>query len=511
MSDIFHIYERTPDTVFLAFFSICISCIIFIISAFYQWKFLRLSQHPFIKKRYPFLVFFYTLNNELFILFERTCSALIRTGIYSPLWFQWFRWILFVFFLHTSSFSFLLRVYLLFYNIQFSKANDSNEWKNYIKNENSNQSFFIKYKSTLGSIYYIYKWFILIWFLSVILVIIILLTIDFYHSSLCDSIIFVLTCILLAIFWLNTPMFHDQFLIRTEIKYILLVYALILIHYIIYTITGLVFHETFISWFITHCFTTIFIAIFNTFSLIWPIYKYTKMRYKSKHNIDESVVSSYAMSGVNDINNNDIGNSFTLSLQNLPPITDEMERERSNDPMYIQVKITDIIKEEIGFNAFIKHLMKEFSIENILAVVEMTQFKQRFNKILKTKQKLKQKNSANMDHERNSSLMGNVANKLRNSLREKMFDVMQLTQTKSDTSEKEEEEYNDEYDGNDNDNINNNLSVKHRTSQKILIDIRSDIIELPLKLPKSTIVWNNYGEENSMNECKKIIILLYKK
>ena len=216
-SNLIKTFDKTPTTVGLATTSILISCFLTIFNIYYQWRFLRLRQHPFICKRHPYLVSLYASLNTLSILIDRTLSVLIHSGIYTAIWFQWFRWILWVTLLRSAIIAMLLRVYLLFYNVQWTKANDLNRWKCYInKNEDKKlaQSFFIDYHSTYGNIRYVYKYFIAIWlFLTTITVS--AFAISFYVSSLCDAIIYILICLIMAILWLKTPMFHDQFLIQS--------------------------------------------------------------------------------------------------------------------------------------------------------------------------------------------------------------------------------------------------------------------------------------------------------
>merc|ERR1719295_2369200 len=45
------------------------------------------------------------------------------------------------------------------------------------------------------------------------------------------------------------------------------------------------------------------------------------------------------------------------------------------------IGVADVIAERLGFDAFMGHLRQEFSMENLLAVVEMTQYKVRCTQI----------------------------------------------------------------------------------------------------------------------------------
>eukprot|EP01083_Nonionella_stella_P084849 234950_1 len=47
----------------------------------------------------------------------------------------------------------------------------------------------------------------------------------------------------------------------------------------------------------------------------------------------------------------------------------------------LELDIIDVISETIGFEAFMNHLNKEFSMENLLALIEFNQFKQRYREI----------------------------------------------------------------------------------------------------------------------------------
>merc|ERR1719334_433719 len=46
-----------------------------------------------------------------------------------------------------------------------------------------------------------------------------------------------------------------------------------------------------------------------------------------------------------------------------------------------QFNIIDVLRTEIGFEYFMAHLAKEFSMENLLAIIEFTQYKQRYRQI----------------------------------------------------------------------------------------------------------------------------------
>ena len=54
----------------------------------------------------------------------------------------------------------------------------------------------------------------------------------------------------------------------------------------------------------------------------------------------------------------------------------------------LELDIIDIIKEPIGFEAFMSHLAKEFSMENLLGIVEMSQYKSRYRYIRKIKEEI---------------------------------------------------------------------------------------------------------------------------
>ena len=141
-------YSLTFTSLILSIISISVSFVFVLIIIYYLFKFLRLRQHPFILKRYPYLITIYVCFNILFLLIERTLSVLIHSGIYTNIWFEWMRWIFFTSFIHGGSFVLLLRIYLVFYNVQWTKLNDNHQWIFYInkinqKNKNEN-NFFIK-------------------------------------------------------------------------------------------------------------------------------------------------------------------------------------------------------------------------------------------------------------------------------------------------------------------------------------------------------------------------------
>merc|ERR1712228_738170 len=180
-----------------------------------------------------------------------------------------------------------------------------------------------------------------------------------------------------------------------------------------------------------------------------------------------------------------------------------LESKLSSDAMFVFVTITDVIREDMGFNAFMDHLAKEFSMENLLAIVEMTQYKKRFQKIFKIK------------HERGKSSLMNVANRLRNSLHGKLTDTLQLTSSENQSNVTEitgltEDECNDDQEKSPK---SSSSEKKKRKRAKSLVDVRSDIIELPSGLPLSAIVYSEKDENNEdgdkLIECKRIVKQLY--
>ena len=133
------------------------------------------------------------------------------------------------------------------------------------------------------------------------------------------------------------------------------------------------------EWFIIQCFAIVLIFLLGLVQTWWVLWKLKTALQAEK---------------VRDRENSYTDSSKERKIPKAPPRTHTQQASFNLDEEkeILELDIIDIINEPIGFEAFMSHLAKEFSMENLLGVVEMTQYKQRYRQIRKIKKDIEEGN-----------------------------------------------------------------------------------------------------------------------
>lgn len=231
------------------------------------------------------------------------------------------------------------RIWLLFYDYKYQSALNSKEWQvllmdiNGDENECSN-NWFIANKRSFGNGRYIIKISFIYWIfvVSIFLAIMFLFSDEIhtkYHPEWSFTFSVSSICIIFcACIWCRYPSFNDEFCIKQEIKYI---------------VYGFAIHTLIVGLFIV-----IFSALRLNYKLWW---------------MATALV---------------LDNNFLTMIYLLVCGVMRLNRKKSEingDEVHLQLKLKNILCSVDGYHSFMNHLMKEFSVENLLFVTEYLQFR----------------------------------------------------------------------------------------------------------------------------------------
>ena len=244
---------------------------------------------------------------------------------------------------------FLFKVYILWYEIGFQKACINIEWKGHIDPEykNKNNKFdqlFIKYHHQNKYKKYVISFVILPMIIASISLIIITMLVctdnNYSKVLLYIVIVIILYCIPIIfsiVFWVYTPKFDDIFCIRKEVKRLIIIISLFIFGLLIL----IAVHE----------YTNIPVGIIN---VIYSIIMTSIAIYSSTIKV--------------------------LKENNILNKSKEKRKDYKFELQPININMHDlmdtVLSHNIGFNLFMHHLSKEFAMENLLCIIECTQYKQ---------------------------------------------------------------------------------------------------------------------------------------
>ena len=250
------------------------------------------------------------------------------------------------------------RLWMTYYNIKVQKLIDQNEWQT--DNDNDHQSFFIKYRSSLGHKKRALYFTIL---LSIPTIVLIVILRWFYGSDRIrplTTLIFFLPLIISLILVCICPEFDDVFKIRKEVKYSSL--AMSFIMFSVFVIRTLIptgppqFEYLFVM------IMAISMPISMQITVIYyPLKSYnlpTNALWARKYAKNQTAeVTRQIISGHNDENKED-----------------ENDLEIEMVPQYLQIPMAKVLENDQGFDLFARHLSHEFAVELILFFVETQQY-----------------------------------------------------------------------------------------------------------------------------------------
>lgn len=310
----------------------------------------------------------------------------------------------------------LWKFYLLFYEINYSKEAMNNGWKNIINHDENTglKSWFLKHHETYGNFHWISKRFILstiiciiisytLWTLGIINWSYVELgsfngygTLRFMRiATLVDLFLISLPLICMFLMYFNIPAFYDYFSVRDELK---LSFIILIIYYIAIIIIQLeivwiqIFGEgTLNSRWYALCHTTV--TIICEFSIIlvqtlWTLTKlepYLKIRWertKSKIQMQDMVLKASqhnddlqdAETAMNTRANSDIATSHSLEINTTSSDgggVDYNNNSKKSSFADYQLTLHDVLSKKESFDAFMLHIVKEFSVEILVSYVEV--------------------------------------------------------------------------------------------------------------------------------------------
>lgn len=290
-------------------------------------------------------------------------------------------------------------------NGKHKKNWESNEKQNE-KNENVLRVFsdewYIYHNTDFGNL----KWLLPRWIVCTILLIVFNLVL-FYcglngifgfslmGSMMTDAICVSFVALSIGVVWYKTPLFSDYFEIRNEMKYLAITLISVGIMYFIFSVFLIIFNQfifLYLILFITNIALTL-VVLFSTKWVLLQIENKQKSVFSPRGDNISCCKTALRLIGCNNC-------CQMLKFQRWPShvstqvhVQKAMSRTAGNDNNELQIAtkkaakqkktsvgigLTGVIADEQGLDGFMSHLIKEFSIENGLFLIEATQYQQHY-------------------------------------------------------------------------------------------------------------------------------------
>eukprot|EP01083_Nonionella_stella_P111746 327997_1 len=324
-------------------------CIFAIINIIHSIQFWNLRTYQYINARKPEILMLYTVlvSISLFVITPIRCLSIYMDSLTESkpiIHNTWLTSFMIVDSIYSSIFCTLIniiavRVWLLFYDHKFAIATVDRIWRKSINPSDNN--FFLHYKTTLGSAQFWLKLVFAFWIL-ILSVILLILMLSNWSTTSHKHMFFVLRVFLavpVAIFiftiYFKIKRINDQFHLRQEMqslgKWVLFLTASSLAtSVLIYNLSPLYIFDT-----IVYSFDVLFI-----------------------------VCSSYIQT-----------KSVLKAL-----IRDLKEIKRNASVSKHKITMLDILRDQVAFEAFMRHCVNELSVESLLFLVEVAQYKATLSK-----------------------------------------------------------------------------------------------------------------------------------
>ena len=147
------------------------------------------------------------------------------------------------------------------------------------------------------------------------------------------------------VYW-KTPEFHDEFRIKDEAMYSARVLTCLILYYLIYNVLTGTEGESWGFWFSLQIVSTLLPFITSMVVTYWVLKIENRMRF------------------LNNVKSNP--NVLEIGSQN----------SNITDTHHVVTSLEDVLADDRGFEGFMQHLATEWSMENLLSVIEMTQYQQ---------------------------------------------------------------------------------------------------------------------------------------
>ena len=251
-------------------------------------------------------------------------------------------------FYYAATFLLVIRLWLVYYDVGFANASLNVSWKACISSDIATlkkERWYMKHKSTLGNISYITYRFIIIYIIWTTCTMIAVYVYTFGVTQLriggaFASILYLGAVIFIMILPRKIPDFSDNFYVCKEAKLMAFYLRIAVVTYIACYIINVVVGQSVITWMLIEFVGVISAFICPFISTFWVL---KQVRSKSIIVPDSSF-------------------QVDPDTPATPDLTQDLELE-------------DVLGREDSFSAFMQHLIREFSMENLLALIEFVQFK----------------------------------------------------------------------------------------------------------------------------------------
>eukprot|EP01083_Nonionella_stella_P071682 192704_1 len=328
----------------VAIFNSCSGILVSPILSYHLYQFYKRKDELFISKRYPDLVYATTILTIFGLIVSSTLNSV---KLISPLMHTDYSSYLLVaravnvsvsLLLYSLNWLFITRVWLMSYDLHYSKSNVNKQWKSYLDPALIKRDFWLKYRQTYGSLCYVLKGtFVAICVFVTVSVVIIQLNLEsavvnvYTHGAL-----HLLMLVILILLYCKLPRVLDLFYLQFEVQ----MYAFVQISLWIVTIITTVLYQSqneivsFIG-LLLRMNAGILGYMFVGFTSTWWILKKLDARFD---------------------------NSYSKQIN----------RHQSRE-------LQRVLLDADNFELFVQHLAREFSVETMLSFIEMVQFKHLIN------------------------------------------------------------------------------------------------------------------------------------
>eukprot|EP01084_Bolivina_argentea_P054267 99539_1 len=348
------------------------------IVSYYTWQYSKVRNHACIKPRRPWITIYVVII--IICMFANRILGCVN-AIYSELAVLRVLYILgYSVGNHSILWLCTIKYWLLYYDVQFILFCENNQWKTHI-NENNvtyHTNWFVVNKTTAGNEQYlIRKVLMIIAFPSIIVPLVTFIRYTTQYDAMIDLFFMIIPIALTAIFWGKTPKYLDYFRVREECRMLLVIGATLAILYLIGGVTAAFLlspHDYFIAAYSVEVMYWLGITLAALHLTCWTILK-------NKHRLTVSQTKS------------SIYMSYRSFHRLVSPKKAESERRRTSmhslrvsqsglslpDDVNINanesiILLICILEHAHGFQMFISHLMSEFCLESVLAIIEFTQY-----------------------------------------------------------------------------------------------------------------------------------------
>eukprot|EP01084_Bolivina_argentea_P069923 127164_1 len=389
------------------------------------------SSHRAIEARRPIIIYLYIISILLIILIERPLTVYCWVSIKCTIFSKYLSPVIFAFTIYAHFYIFLVRTWILYYEINFNLAKKDIIWQkhlylNYLSPSNkfnkSKQDWFLENKSKYGSPKWIFTKILYIpYTISCVACIAVGVSIDYHHRNwylITNGILIILPVICILIIWKTINPIHDFYRIRAELRITLfswIVLCLMLLINVLIFYFGFTPQYRVIEYSLSLWFIGISLTVNGLVSTAW-IYHLTVNKYfeysqefvdfemeklqrtfenksvfqrisakvlPSSSNVIESIepysgIPSHANSPTPDEDNYKFINENEKSINSLKS-TSNTKTKQIAEKIYSSFPLRDILVTDIGFRLFMQHMTSEYSAENLIFLVEIVRYKYALN------------------------------------------------------------------------------------------------------------------------------------